>query len=230
MIAENIQSIQYLIRMAAVKSGRQPASIQLVAVSKMVQIDEVLKALASGIHCLGENRVQEAQSKKVALAGLDFKYHLIGPLQTNKVKLAINTFDCIQTVDSLTLANRIDRLAAQQNKVVRVLIQVNIGREPQKSGVIEDQLEEFVQHIIKLEHIEIKGLMAIPPYFEKAESVRPYFCQMRNLFNQLNNLQISSLKMNTLSMGMSNDFEIAIEEGATMVRVGSAIFGGRFRA
>ena len=227
MIGENIQRIQYLIEMAAARSGRQAESVQLIVVSKMVKIESILEALASGIHCLGENRVQEAQFKKSALTGLNYEYHLIGPLQTNKVKLAINTFDCIQTVDSLKLANRIDRLAELENKVVKILIQVNIGRELQKTGVMVDQLEEFVQQLLQLKHISVEGLMAIPPYFDDVESVRPYFRQMKSLFNTLNNRLQGGLKMDTLSMGMSNDFEIAIEEGATMVRVGSAIFGKR---
>ena len=227
MIGENIQRIQYLIEMAAARSGRQAESVQLIVVSKMVKVASILEALASGIQCLGENRVQEAQFKKSALTGLNYEYHLIGPLQTNKVKLAINTFDCIQTVDSLKLANRIDRLAELENKVVKILIQVNIGRELQKTGVMVDQLEEFVQQLLQLKHISVEGLMAIPPYFDDVESVRPYFRQMKSLFNTLNNRLQGGLKMDTLSMGMSNDFEIAIEEGATMVRVGSAIFGKR---
>ena len=227
MIAENIQRIQNLIEMAALRSGRQPESVQLVVVSKMVKVESILKALASGINCLGENRVQEAQSKKVALTGLDYEYHLIGPLQTNKVKLAINTFDCIQTVDSLKLANRIDRLAGLENKVVKILIQVNIGGELQKTGIMEDQLDEFAQQLMQLEHISVEGLMAIPPYFEDVESVRPYFRQMKSLFNTLNDRRLARLKMDTLSMGMSNDFEIAIEEGANYIRIGRSIFGER---
>ena len=225
MIAENIQRIQYLIEMAAARSGRQAESVQLIVVSKMVKVESILEALASGIQCLGENRVQEAQFKKAALTGLDYEYHLIGPLQTNKVKLAINTFDCIQTVDSLKLANRIDRLAELEDKVVKILIQVNIGRELQKTGVMEDQLEEFVQELMQLEHISVEGLMAIPPYFDDVESVRPYFRRMKSLFSTLNDRIRGRLKMDTLSMGMSNDFEFAIEEGATMVRVGCGSFG-----
>ena len=227
MIAENIQRIQYLIEMAAARSGRQAESVQLIVVSKMVKVESILEALASGIQCLGENRVQEAQFKKAALTGLDYEYHLIGPLQTNKVKLAINTFDCIQTVDSLKLANRIDRLAELEDKVVKILIQVNIGRELQKTGVMEDQLEEFVQELMQLEHISVEGLMAIPPYFDDVESVRPYFRRMKSLFSTLNDRIRGRLKMDTLSMGMSNDFEIAIDYGATILRVGRSIFGER---
>jgi len=192
-----------------------------------VGADRIRQALAAGVDCLGENRVQEAQSKKDHLAGLEFEYHLIGPLQKNKINRAVATFDWIQTVDSLDLARRIDQSSARLGKRVSVLIQVNIGREPQKAGVAEEELEEMAGQLVDLDSISVQGLMAIPSYLEDAEAVRPYFRRLRQWFDRLASLQLPKVGMKVLSMGMSHDFPVAIEEGSTMVRVGTAVFGRR---
>ncbi len=227
VIAGNVQRVMEAIGKAAVKSGRKPEAVRLMAVSKMVDADRIRQALAAGVRCLGENRVQEAQSKKPYLAGFDFEYHLIGPLQKNKVNRAIATFDWIQTVDTLDLAMRIDRLAARAQQVVPVLVQVNVGKESQKAGVMEEQLEELARQLVDLDHVSVEGLMAIPPYLEDEEAVRPYFRRLRTLSDRLASIHLPAITMKTLSMGMSHDFPVAIEEGSTLVRVGTAIFGRR---
>lgn len=227
VIAGNVQRVMEAIGNSAVKSGRKPEAIRLMAVSKRVDADRIRQALAAGVRCLGENRVQEAQSKKPHLVGYDFEYHLIGPLQKNKVKRAVATFDWIQTVDSLDLAMRIDRLAAQVKQVVPVLVQVNIGKESQKAGVVEERLEELAGRLADLGHISVEGLMAIPPYLGDGEAVRPYFRRLRQWFDRLAGLHLPTITMRILSMGMSHDFSVAIEEGSTLVRVGTAIFGKR---
>ncbi len=227
VIAGNVQRVMETVAEAVLKSGRRPETVRLMAVSKLMGADRIRQALAAGVDCLGENRVQEAQSKKDRLTGLNFEYHLIGPLQKNKVNRAVATFDWIQTVDSLDLARRIDRSAARQGKTVSVLIQVNIGREPQKAGVAEEELEELAGRMVDLDFISIQGLMAIPPYLEDGEAVRPYFRRLKQWFDRLADLGLPKVRMKVLSMGMSHDFPVAIEEGSTMVRVGTAIFGRR---
>ena len=227
VIAGNVQRVMETVAEAALKSGRRPETVRLMAVSKLVDADRIRRALAAGVDCLGENRVQEAQSKKDRLAGLDYEYHLIGPLQKNKVNRAVATFDWIQTVDSLDLARRIDGSSARLGKRVSVLIQVNIGREPQKAGVAEEELEELARRLVGLDSISVQGLMAIPPYMDDGEAVRPYFRRLRQWFDRLAGLDLPKLRMQVLSMGMSHDYPVAIEEGSTMVRVGTAIFGRR---
>ena len=227
VIAGNVQRVMETVAEAALKSGRRPETVRLMAVSKLVDADRIRRALAAGVDCLGENRVQEAQSKKDRLAGLDYEYHLIGPLQKNKVNRAVATFDWIQTVDSLDLARRIDGSSARLGKRVSVLIQVNIGREPQKAGVAEEELEELARRLVSLDSISVQGLMAIPPYMDDGEAVRPYFRRLRQWFDRLAGLHLPKLRMQVLSMGMSHDYPVAIEEGSTMVRVGTAIFGRR---
>lgn len=227
IIAGNVHRVMEAITSATAKSGRNSEAVQLLAVSKRIEVDRILQALAAGVRYLGENRVKEAQVKKPHLAEFDFEYHLIGSLQKNKINRAVGIFDWVQTVDSLDLAMRINRSAAREQKVVQVLVQVNIGREPQKAGVMEEKLEEMARQLVDLEHISVEGLMAIPPYLEDAEAVRPYFRRMRELSERLAGLQLSALRMDTLSLGMSHDFPVAIEEGSTMVRVGTAIFGKR---
>lgn len=227
IIAGNVHRVMEAITSATAKSGRNSEAVQLLAVSKRIEVDRILQALAAGVRYLGENRVKEAEVKKPHLAEFDFEYHLIGSLQKNKINRAVGIFDWVQTVDSLDLAMRINRSAAREQKVVQVLVQVNIGREPQKAGVMEEKLEEMARQLVDLEHISVEGLMAIPPYLEDAEAVRPYFRRMRELSERLAGLQLSALRMDTLSLGMSHDFPVAIEEGSTMVRVGTAIFGKR---
>jgi pyridoxal phosphate enzyme (YggS family) len=190
-------------------------------------VDRIRWALEAGISRLGENRVQEGQSKKPDLSAYTFEFHLIGPLQKNKVNKAVSTFDWIETVDTFELALRIDRACASINKVMPVLLQVNVGMEPAKSGVFEDGIAELAEQTATLGHLSVRGLMTIPPPEEDPERSRPYFRRLREWSQKVGRRAIANVEMRELSMGMSHDYPVAIEEGATIVRLGTAIFGER---
>jgi PLP dependent protein len=215
-VGENCRRVLQRIHDAAARSGRDPASIRLIAVTKTVPPGHIREAIECGIRDIGENRLQEALPKFEALAGIPFTKHFIGHLQTNKAKKVIENFDWVQCVDRLELARKLDQIAA---KPLPVLIEVKLHEEPNKSGVAEPMLPLLVEECTALERLQLRGLMAIPPYFENGEEVRPYFRKLRELSNRF--------EVPELSMGMSHDFEVAIEEGATMVRIGSALFGER---
>ncbi len=221
---ENLGIIRKNICEAAIRAGNDPAGIILVAVTKTHSADAVREALAAGITDIGESRIQEAQSKFSALSGLVFKRHLIGHLQSNKVKKAVELFDVIQSLDSLRLAEEINRQAALQGKTQECLIEVKVSSEVSKSGVAPESLKELLAGCSKLSSIQVRGIMAIPPLTEKIEDSRHYFKQARQLFDEA---RISYPEMKILSMGMSDDYVIAVEEGSTMVRIGSALFGER---
>jgi pyridoxal phosphate enzyme (YggS family) len=225
-IKDNLERVKERMAEAALRSGRSPDSVRLVAVSKTVEADRIREAIEAGVKILGENRVQEAE-RKISLLGRDVEWHLVGHLQTNKAKVAVSLFDLIHSLDSVHLAQVLDRQGEKQGKVVPVLVEVNLAREESKSGVAAEELEGLLLAISSLQHLEVQGLMAIPPFCEKPESVRPYFRRLRTLAEEVSRLRIPNVRMEHLSMGMSHDFEIAIEEGATMVRVGTAIFGPR---
>lgn len=225
-VAENLNAVKERIAKAAARVGRDPESISLVAVTKTVPVERIHEAIAAGQRVFGENRVQEAQDKVQAL-GHDVQWHLIGHLQRNKVRFVCELFDLIHSVDSLPLAQDIDRRAAQCGIVMPILIQVNIGDETTKTGVAIPDALSLVRDIAGLSHVAIRGLMCIPPALEDPEEVRPYFTQLRTLAEQIDQARLPEVTMTELSMGMSHDYEVAIEEGATMVRVGSAIFGPR---
>ena len=199
---------------------------EICAVSKTVDPGTVNLAWEGGIRTLGENRVQELLGKLDRL-NPDFKLHLIGQLQTNKVKTIIERVDMIQSVDREALAVEIDRRARAAGRVMPVLVQVNIAREPQKAGIDEDGLEAFVRRLSGMDGLRVEGLMAIMPFVDDPETVRPYFRRMREWFERLRDMDIPNVRMNTLSMGMSDDCLVAAEEGATMVRLGRALFGAR---
>jgi pyridoxal phosphate enzyme (YggS family) len=220
----NIDRISERIAAAASRTGRNPDDVTLIAVSKTVPTDRIMPALDAGITNLGENRVQEAESKIGVVTAEGLRWHLIGPLQANKARRAIELFDLIHSVDSIKLAERLDRIAGELGKLMPILIQVDLGKETTKSGVDEKDLQALVDRIADCGHLRLDGLMTLPPYFERAQEVRPYFRRLCELMTELNE---KGSKMRELSMGMSHDFEIAIEEGATMVRVGTAIFGTR---
>jgi PLP dependent protein len=226
-IAGNVRSVSDMISRVAKECGREGELVKLVAVSKAVNAQKIEQALEAGIHCLGENKVQEGMEKRAQLAGYSYELHLIGPLQRNKVNKAVATFDWIETVDSIDLAVRIDRACASLNKVIPVLVQVKLAEEPTKSGVLEKDLSGLVVLMAKLQHISLRGLMTIPPFSENPEEVRPHFRRLRELAERVDRLKIEAVSMRELSMGMSHDYSIAIEEGATIVRVGTAIFGER---
>jgi hypothetical protein len=215
------------IQMAADASQRPMTSIRLVAVSKTMSADVVKEAIEAGVTDLGENYIQEAKDKVNTLATYPVTWHFIGHLQSNKAKYAVRLFDIIHSVDSLKLAKELDKYAGKNGKIQTILIQVNVAKEDSKSGVyIEDTLR-LVRDVSRLENLSVKGLMTMPPFFNAPAKVRPYFAALRNLRDQIQKQAIPNISMEELSMGMTGDFEAAIEEGATMVRIGTAIFGER---
>jgi hypothetical protein len=206
------------IAAAAERAGRRPDDVLLIAVSKTVPVERIKEAIDAGVAALGENRVQEAKAK-IAVLGHPVPWHLIGHLQTNKVKDALALFDVIHSIDRLELARECERRAAASGRPVDVLLEVNVADEPQKSGFPVDAVPAALEAIAGLAHLKVRGLMAIPPVVERAEDSRPAFRALRALAGRHG--------LGELSMGMSSDFEVAVEEGATMVRVGTAIFGPR---
>jgi len=222
-----LQRVQERIRAAARACGRPESDIRLVAVSKTMPAEIVKEAIDIGITDFGENYIQEAREKITTLSAHPVAWHYIGHLQSNKAKYAVRMFDLIHSVDSLKLAKELDKYAKKIDKVQAILIQVNVAKEDSKSGVyIEDTLR-MVREIRRLEKIAVKGLMTMPPYFNAPEKARPFFAALRQLRDQIKNENIPNISMEELSMGMTGDFEAAIEEGATMVRIGTAIFGER---
>src|SRR5437660_902883 len=205
-VRENCRRILDKIETAAVRSGRSPGSIRLIAVTKTVPAEKIREAVGAGIADIGENRLQEALSKREALRDLPVTWHFIGHLQTNKAKKVIESFDWVQCVDRSELAEKLNQVVT---KPLPVLIEVNLAGESSKSGIDPDGLEKFVQDFKDYGHLHLRGLMTIPPFFENPEDVRPYFRKLRALAERFS--------LRELSMGMSHDFEVAIEEGATMV-------------
>ena len=222
-IHERLEAVRRRIEVAAERSGRKASAVTLVAVSKTMPVETVRGAVAAGATILGENRVQEARDKIAALS-VAAEWHLIGHLQTNKAKLAVSLFDRIHSLDSIRLAHELERHAAEAGRRVRCLVQVNVGGEDQKNGASEDEIRPLLEAAGRLSHIRVEGLMAIPPFLSDPEAVRPYFRRLRVLRDTLAR---EGFSLPDLSMGMTNDFEVAIEEGATLVRVGTAIFGPR---
>ena len=222
-IKENLLRVIERMEKAAKKVGRDPNEIKLVAVSKTVEAARIKEAIEAGISILGENYVQEAQ-RKIEEIGRPVFWHFIGHLQSNKAKYAVRLFDMIHSLDSLPLAEELNRRAEQGNQVLKVMIEVNLSKEATKFGADEKKLMNLAWGIQNLNHLSIEGLMTMPPYFDSPEMSRPYFIALRELKEKMGK---EGIPMKELSMGMSNDFEIAIEEGATYVRVGTAIFGPR---
>jgi len=222
-IKENLLRVMERIEKAARKVGRDPNEIKLVAVSKTVEAARSKEAIGAGVSILGENYIQEAQ-KKIEEIGRLVSWHFIGHLQSNKVKYAIRLFDMIHSLDSIPLAEELNRRAEQANQAIKVMIEVNLSKEAAKFGADEERVLSLARRIQKLNHLFLEGLMTMPPYFDSPEMSRPYYIALRALKERMVKERIP---MKDLSMGMSNDFEIAIEEGATYVRVGTAIFGPR---
>jgi PLP dependent protein len=225
-ISDNLKIIMDRIVAAAKRAGRDPSSVKLVTVTKTIDIEQIREAVAAGAAVLGENRVQEAKEKIEAL-GPVASWHLIGRLQTNKAKYAVRLFSLIHSVDTMDLTREIDKQAAKSGKVQDILIEVNIAGEASKSGVPVVEAVDLVRAAARLKHVSIRGLMAMPPYSDNPEVSRQYFKRLRELSWSIANENVSGVSMKELSMGMSGDFEVAVEEGATMVRVGTAIFGER---
>ena len=203
-----------------------PGGVELVAAAKARTAEEVLKAAESGIKIVGENYVQEAE-KIYEVVGNRAKWHFIGHLQKNKAKKAVRLFDMIQTVDSVDIAEEIDRRCAQIGKVMPVLVEINSGREKQKSGVLPEDAENLIRVISHLPNIKVMGLMTMGPRFGNPEDSRPYFVTTRKIFDQIKALELLNVEMRYLSMGMTNSYQVALEEGANMVRIGTKIFGER---
>ena len=203
-----------------------PSGVELVAAAKDRTAKEVLEAVESGIKIVGENYVQETE-KVYAVIGNRAKWHLIGHLQKNKVKKAVRLFDMIQTVDSVDIAREIDKRCSQTGKVMPVLIEINSGREEQKSGVLPENAEQLIRSISSLPNIKVMGLMTMGPRFGDPEDSRPYFVTTRKIFDRIKALKIPNVEMRHLSMGMTNSYHVALEEGANMVRIGTKIFDQR---
>ncbi len=230
-VADAVHAIQERMQAACRRSGRDPAQVRLLAVSKQQPADRVQAAVAAGHRFFGENRVQEARDKMALVSGDGVQWHLIGPLQRNKARLAASLFQMIHSVDSLALAQQLSACrsvdGATPPSPLPVLMQVNIGLEPQKQGVAPEEAPALARAMAALPGIALRGLMAIPPQTATAAAARPYFRALAALARKIEGQNIPDLSMQELSMGMSHDFEIAIEEGATWVRVGSALFGER---
>ncbi|HXZ10891.1 MAG TPA: YggS family pyridoxal phosphate-dependent enzyme [Candidatus Sulfotelmatobacter sp.] len=224
-LAANLQQVQERIAGAAERAGRAGADVTLVAVSKTFPAEAIRAAYSAGVRHFGENRVQEWEAKAPLLSDLDATWHLIGHLQSNKARRAVHLFHRVDSVDSLALAQKLDAAAAEEGKRLRVLIEVHLGEEATKSGIAETELIGLAKGIVALPQLELHGLMAIPPFTDDPEGARPYFRKLRELRDNLSRALEKPLP--TLSMGMSHDFEVAIEEGATEIRVGTAVFGAR---
>jgi len=203
-----------------------PPGIELVAAAKTRTASEILQALEAGVGIIGENYVQEAADVFPAIGGRA-RWHFIGHLQTNKVKKAVEIFDLIETVDSIGLGREIDKRSAAAGKTMDILVEVNSGREPQKAGVLPEEAEPLVRSLAALPHLRVRGLMTMGPFEGDPEDSRPYFKETRRVWEALKTLAIPGAEMRYLSMGMTNSWRVAIEEGATMVRIGTAIFGPR---
>lgn len=226
-IKENIDSILEKTAAAAIRSGRNPEDITVIAVSKTVDADRAREAVEGGLINLGENRVQELVSKYEQLSDIEVKWHLIGHLQKNKVKYIIDKTVLIHSVENLELANEINKRALQHNITANILIELNIGEEESKFGIGEENVYEFVKSMEQFENIKVLGLMTVAPFSENPEDVRWVFKKMKEIFDKISGMKLKNTEMKFLSMGMTNDFEIAIEEGANIVRIGTAVFGAR---
>ena len=226
LIAENLKTVKDKIAQAALRAGRNPQEVQLVAVSKTVSGERLQQAIEAGVTILGESYMQEAR-KKIGELGNPVRWDFIGHLQGNKVGYAVDLFEVIHSVDRLSLARALSARAAKKRKTVRILVQVNISGEGAKSGIDTGGVNTLVSHIASLPNLTLEGLMTMPPYCTDPQKARPYFVALRKLRDTLMAEQGNRIDLKELSMGMSGDFEVAVEEGATLVRVGTAIFGDR---
>ena len=224
---QQLEQIRLRIRQAAESCNRDADSVRLVAVSKTIAADIVKEAIEAGVTILGENYVQEARDKFKALAQYPVSWHFIGHLQSNKARYAVRLFDLIHSVDSLKLAHELDKQAGKLEKIQQILVQVNISAEDTKSGISTDEAPRLIAEISRLKNLAVKGLMTMPPYFYQPQKVQPFFAALRELRDQISEQTLPNVSLDELSMGMTGDFEVAIKEGATLVRIGTAIFGER---
>jgi pyridoxal phosphate enzyme (YggS family) len=224
-IADNIARVNHRIGEACRRAGRDPLEVKLIAVTKTVEIDRIRQAIQQGLRSFGENYVQEALPK-IEQLDRDLEWHFIGRLQSNKVKYVVNTFHLIHSVDRSSLVREINRRAPQERRVP-ILLQVDLAGEQTKSGVPPANLQQFLMETLDQPHLQVQGLMTMPPFFDELERARPYFRALRRWRDRLREFVTPPHTLKELSMGMTGDFEVAIEEGATMVRIGTAIFGPR---
>jgi hypothetical protein len=226
-IAENLKGIRERIKKAANRAGRDPEEIKLLAATKEVDPERIIEAVRCGVDTFGENYAQELRDKREVVEkalGKKIKWHFIGRLQRNKVKYVLDKAELVHSLDNFSVAEEINKRAEKLGIKVPVLLEVNIGEEEAKGGIRPEQVESFLVELGRFHHIAVEGLMTMPPFFDNPEMARPYFRQLRQLRDKL---QIRFPNLRELSMGMSGDFEVAIEEGATIVRIGTAIFGAR---
>lgn len=226
MIAENIRDVERRIVQACERSGRNPEEITLVAVSKTKPVEKLEEAYAAGKRVFGENKVQELVDKYEVMPK-DIKWQMIGHLQRNKVKYIIDKVDLIHSVDSIRLVETIDREAAKKGIIANILLEVNMAKEESKFGLMPEEVMDFIDEVVRYQNVRVQGLMTIAPFVDDPESNRKHFANLHKLLVDIRKKKVNNVIMNVLSMGMTNDFEVAIEEGATMVRVGTAIFGER---
>lgn len=224
-----LNSIRQRIAAACARVGRDKAEVALMAVSKTVVAERVQEAVAAGLTLFGENRVQEAETKIAQLTATSspLEWHLIGHLQSNKARKAVTLFDAVQSVDNESLATRLHRMAEEEGKRLPVFIELQLGGEASKSGVVPNEAFALIEKVSQFAALELKGLMTVPPFLANPEDVRPFFRQLRELRDEAQRLGLAAASCTQLSMGMSHDFEVAIEEGATLVRIGTALFGTR---
>ena len=226
-IGDNLAKVQERIDSACRRTGRRLEDVKLVAISKTFPVERIREAYDAGLRDFGENRVQEAAAKRPALSDLTVTWHLVGHLQTNKAKHARELFHWVHSIDSERVAQKLDQSAVCGGERLQVLLEVNLGDEPSKFGAGGEEVLRLAEHVSRLETLELRGLMIIPPFFEEAERVRPFFRRLREVAQTVSAARLHNVSMDHLSMGMTHDFEIAIEEGATIVRVGTGIFGAR---
>ncbi len=224
---DRLKNVMDRIKKSAIKCRRDPETIRLVAVSKTVPAQRVKEAIDAGVTILGENYVQETRDKFNALSSCRVSWHFIGHLQSNKAKYAVRLFDLIHSVDSVKLAREIDKQSKKVDKIQNILIQVNVADESTKSGASIQNTLNLIKEISNFKNLAVKGLMTMPPFFNAPEKVRPFFKDLRKLRDQFRKEAVQNVVMDELSMGMTGDFEVAIEEGATLVRIGTALFGER---
>lgn len=225
-VAQNFQTVRERVARAAERAGRDPDDVIIVGASKQVEVARIEQAMAAGLRHVGENYVQEAKPK-VAAIGSRVTWHFIGHLQTNKARDAVRMFDVIHSLDRLELAKELSKRAAALGKIMDVFVEVNIAGEETKSGVAPNEVEALIRQAAELPNLRVRGLMTMPPLFDDPEKSRPYFRALRTLQENLTQKNIPNVELSHLSMGMTADFEVAVEEGATIVRLGTGIFGPR---
>jgi PLP dependent protein len=225
-VAGNYRTIISRINEGAAKTGREPGAVKLLAAAKAQSVERIRAAVTLGVRLVGENYVQEAQEKKPQVAR-GVEWHMIGHLQRNKVKAAVDLFDVIESLDSAVLARDLDREGGKREKIIRTFVEVNLGGEESKSGIAKNQVESLLEEVAKLPHVAVEGLMTVPPFRENPEDARFFFRELAELRERLVKLSLPNVDLKELSMGMTHDYSVAIQEGATIVRIGTALFGPR---